>query len=152
MKKTEMVQVLEIAAPRQRVFEALTDARELESWWTTEAESQPRSGGSFRYDWTFSDHPERDHVQQGQYTEFKGGERLGYPWKVGPAGTHVNFELQDNGSGTALRLEHRGWSDDMDQAYEMHSQGWAFFLGNLKSYLEEGVDRRAEAMGMRVIR
>jgi hypothetical protein len=38
----------------------------------------------------------------------------------------------------------------MDEAIERHAQGWGFFLGNLKSFLEEGVDRRAEAMGMSV--
>ena len=151
MTRNEMVQELEIAAPRPRVFRALTDARELERWWTTTAESQPRPGGSFRYEWTFPDAPERDHVQQGQYVAFQEGEKVSYPWKVGQAATRVDFTLRDSGSGTAVRLEHSGWGEGMDKAYEMHDQGWAFFLGNLKTFLEEGLDRRAETTGMRVV-
>jgi hypothetical protein len=31
----------------------------------------------------------------------------------------------------------------------MHEEGWGFFLGNLKSYLERGEDQRAAALGMK---
>lgn len=150
MEKMQMVQEIEIEAPRQRVFQALTDPRELDRWWTSRAESRAESGGSFRYDWIFPNAPERDHLQQGTYTEVKNGSRLAYPWQADGVPTEVDFELTDAGEGTRLRMEHRGWRAGMQEAYERHTQGWGFFLGNLKSFLEEGVDRRAEALGMKV--
>ena len=150
MNSREIVQEIAIDAPRQRVFRALTDARELERWWTTRARSEPESGGAFRYAWTFPNAPERDHVQEGEYSTVEASERIAYPWKAGTVPTRVDFTLKDSGGGTTVRLSHSGWLDGMDGAYEAHAQGWGFFLGNLKSFLEAGLDRRAEAMGMKV--
>jgi uncharacterized protein YndB with AHSA1/START domain len=150
MQNREIVQELTIGAPRETVFRALTDARELEKWWTTRAKSHAEEGGSFRYDWTFPDAPERDHVQQGTYSRLESGKRLEYPWMAERVPTEVKFDLSDAGEGTTLRLVHGGWRENMDEAIERHAQGWGFFLGNLKSFLEEGVDRRVEAMGMSV--
>lgn len=150
MAATRIEQELSIDAPRGKVFDALTDAAELERWWTTTAQSQPREGGSFRYEWLFAEAPERNHLQEGSYTAFSDGVRVAYPWKVGPMPTQVEFVLDEKDGRTVLRLVHEGWTDDMREAREHHDQGWRFFLGNLKSVLEEGVDRRAEVMGIQV--
>ena len=145
----ELKQEIQVSAPPRQVFQALTDAREIERWWTTKARSEPRKDGGFRYDWTFPEAPERDHVQEGRYIEFEDGSRVSYPWKVGDRNTEVDFTVDGNGAATRLVMEHRGWAPGMEEAYERHDQGWRFFLGNLKSYLEEKVDRRAE-MGLEV--
>ena len=52
---------------------------------------------------------------------------------------------------TRLTLAHGGWGtgDEWRESYDMHVGGWQFFLGNLKSHLEDGEDRRASAMGMK---
>lgn len=41
-----------IAAPRERVFNALTDTAELGEWMALSAESDARAGGRFRLNWT----------------------------------------------------------------------------------------------------
>lgn len=152
MTGTRIEQELSIDAPRGKVFEALTNAAELERWWTTRAESQPREGGSFRYEWLFPAAPERNHLQEGTYTAFSDGVRVAYPWQVGPSTTQVEFVVEGTDARSVLRLVHGGWSDGMQEARGHHDQGWRFFLGNLKSVLEEGVDRRAEVMGIQVRR
>jgi hypothetical protein len=49
-----------------------------------------------------------------------------------------------------VRLVHGGWRDgtEWDESRRMHDEGWAFFLGNLKAYLEHGEDGRPAALGM----
>ena len=51
-------------ASPERVFRALTDADELSRWWTTTAESDPRTGGTFSYGFEFED-AVRNHVHRG---------------------------------------------------------------------------------------
>jgi len=147
---TEIVQETTVGAPRERVFRALTDARELERWFPSRAESDPRPGGGFHYSWEFPDAPEKDHVQKGAYASVEPGRRVAYPWSVGGTPTDVDFTLENDGDGTRVRMVHGGWTPDIEGAREQHVQGWQMFLSNLKTVLEGGSDVRASGAGMRV--
>ena len=151
MSERTIEQTYEIAASPAAVFRALTDAGELSRWWTTRAESDPRTGGSFSYTWEFEEQTERNHTREGVYADVTPDEHLRYDWPMPPGNTVVDFRLEPSGDGTALTLDHEGWGSggDWDQAYEMHDGGWRFFLGNLRSYLERGEDRRAGEMGLK---
>jgi uncharacterized protein YndB with AHSA1/START domain len=142
----------EIAAPPETVFRALTDPNELSRWWTSSADSDPRRGGAFDYRFEFEEQTEqrRDHSYSGTYRDVVENERVVYPWGSRLGETEVEVTLQPSGDGTKLRLVHRGWGDggEWPAAVKMHEEGWAFFLGNLASYLERGEDQRAAAMGM----
>ena len=140
-----------IEAPTERVFHALTDADELARWWPSSADSDPRSGGSFEYRFEFPEEPERDHTYSGAYHEVTQNELVSFPWAGRLGETRVDLRLEPAGDGTALTLVHSGWGTgaDWDDAYELHVQGWGFFLGNLQSFLERGEDRRAQVLGMR---
>lgn len=150
MNESRIDQEIAIRAPTARVFRALTEAGELERWWTTRAMSEPGPGGRFRYEWTFAGAPERDHVQEGMYSTFDTGGQVSYPWRAAGAETEVAFSLHPDRDRTLLRLVHRGWKDGMEDAREHHAQGWGFFLENLRAFLEDGVDRRAEVLGLDV--
>jgi uncharacterized protein YndB with AHSA1/START domain len=141
----------EIEAPPEVVFRALTDADVLSRWWTTRAESDPRTGGSFSYTWEFEEQTERDHTRTDTYADVTADEHVRYDWPMPLGPTVVDFRLQPRDGGTTLVLAHEGWGAgaDWDESYEMHVGGWKFFLGNLKTYLEQGEDRRAEAMGLK---
>ena len=151
MSDRTMQQTIEIDAPPATVFQALTDADELSRWWTTRAESDPRTGGSFAYTWEFAEQTERNHTREDTYADVTPDEHVRYDWPMPLGNTVVDFRLEPSGEGTTLVLAHEGWGSggDWDQAYEMHASGWQFFLGNLKTYLELGEDRRAEAMGLK---
>jgi uncharacterized protein YndB with AHSA1/START domain len=145
----EITQTVE--APPERVFRALTDADELSRWWTTRAASDPRTGGSFSYTWEFQQDTDRNHTREDRYLDVTPNEHLRYDWPMPRGNTVVDFRLDPSGDGTIVKLVHSGWGSDSewDESVEMHRQGWNFFLGNLKSYLERGEDTRASAMGMR---
>lgn len=151
MSERTIEQTYEIAAPPATVFRALTDADELTRWWTTSAESDPRTGGSFAYTWEFETQPERDHTRKDVYADVTPDEHIRYDWPMPLGNTVVDFRLEPSGEDTKLVLEHEGWgaAEEWDSAYEMHASGWQFFLGNLKSYLERGEDRRASEMGLK---
>jgi uncharacterized protein YndB with AHSA1/START domain len=142
----------EIAAPPEAVFRALTDADELSRWWTTSADSDARTGGAFEYRFEFPAEPDRNHTYEGTYDSIVANERVAYPWQGRLGDTKVEVTLEAAGDGgTTLRLVHSGWGEggEWPAAVKMHEDGWAFFLGNLQSYLERGEDRRADALGMR---
>jgi uncharacterized protein YndB with AHSA1/START domain len=142
----------EIAAAPEVVFRALTEPAELDRWWTTSAESEPRSGGRFDYRWEFSaDAGREDHRQSGAYDEVVANERLAYPWEAAGRTTRVEVTVAPNGAGTLLRLAHTDWGagEEAAESARMHGEGWGFFLDNLQSYLELGEDRRAEVMKLK---
>jgi uncharacterized protein YndB with AHSA1/START domain len=133
-----------VDAPPEAVFRALTDPQELSRWWTTSAESDPRTGGSFSYAFEFED-ASRDHTYRGEYDEVRANEVVAYPWEAGVGQTRVACRLRPADGGTELTLVHSGWPDgaEGDEAAGMHRQGWTFFLDNLVSVLERGEDMRA---------
>jgi uncharacterized protein YndB with AHSA1/START domain len=145
----EITRTLE--APPATVFRALTDAHELSRWWTTSAESEPRTGGAFSYRFEFED-ASRDHTYEGAYHEITADKRVSYPWQTLLGETTVDVRLRPSGDGTALTLTHSGWREgpEWDEAVAMHEQGWAFFLDNLVACLDRGEDlRRGAPMGQR---
>jgi uncharacterized protein YndB with AHSA1/START domain len=139
----------EIQATPEAVFRALVDADELVRWFPSRADSDARPGGAFAYRFDFGD-AEKDHVSEGQYSEVVANDRVSYPWQAPLGPTEVEFRVRPSNGATELELTHSGWGEgaEWEQSQENHRQGWSFFLGNLKAYLEGGEDGRAEAMGM----
>jgi uncharacterized protein YndB with AHSA1/START domain len=146
MSDRSIVLTRELEAPPAQVFRALTDARELSRWWTTSAESDPRTGGAFAYVFEFAD-ASRNHSYTGRYHDVTPEERMSYPWQAGAGETTVDVRLRPCGGGTELELVHSGWPDgaEGDEAVEIHEGGWSFFLDNLVAYLDRGEDLRPAA-------
>jgi uncharacterized protein YndB with AHSA1/START domain len=139
-----------IDAPPEKVFRALTDADELARWFPSSAESDPRTGGSYSLRFEFDD-ASRNHTYSGEYLEIASGEKVRYPWQTSLGPTEVEFRLEPANGGTRVQLSHSGWGSggEWDESVEMHRQGWAGFLENLKTYLERGEDNRGAMMGMK---
>ena len=133
-----------IAASPETVFRALTDANELNRWWTSSADSDARTGGAFSYRFEFEDES-RNHTYTGDYEEVTPNERVRFPWGGSLGDTTVEFQVRPSGDGTELVLRHTGLGQgaEWEEWRTMHEQGWTFFLDNLKSVLEAGEDRRA---------
>lgn len=150
---TAIEHTIDVEAPRERVFRALTDADELAGWFPSSADSDPRPGGAFEYRFEFPAEPERDHRYAGAYHEVRAGERVGYPWAGALGETRVDITLEPSGDATTVRLVHSGWGegDEWEASRRMHDEGWAFFLGNLKTYVERAEDARGAALGMHTV-
>ena len=139
-----------IDASRDEVFDALTDAPRLERWMATSAESEPRTGGAFRYSFEFDD-PAQNNEQSGKYVEVVRGQRVVLPWTFpfSPTETHVEYDLEERDGETVVRFRHSGFEsgEPWDTARERFVGGWRAFLEALKSHVEDGADARP--LGMR---
>lgn len=140
-------QVRDIAAPRERVFAALTDPAHLVRWWGPDgfecgwAEIDLRPGGKFRIQMS---RPETgyDGVLEGQYGAIDAPHQLvmeihrhcdGAPevfdaTALGP--TEVTITLEPLGEGgTRLTLVHKGFPEAL--AASVHEHGWQGSLSKL---------------------
>lgn len=141
---------VQVKVSPDKVFQAITQPADLERWFPTKAETDPRPGGKFELRFDFSD-PSHNHVQKGEYVEVVKGKLVTHSWanKLGP--TTVKWTIAAKNGGTEVHLTHTGWGNgaEWDEQLASHEKGWAGFMGNLKTVLEGGSDLRATAMGMK---
>jgi uncharacterized protein YndB with AHSA1/START domain len=139
-----------IGASTGAVFRALTEPEALEHWLATKVESDPKTGGRFRYEFEFDD-PAQNNVQEGEYLEVEDPTRVVLPWMFGfsPKQTTVEYALRAENGSTRVDFTHAGFEegDPWDGVYERFTGGWQMFLGGLKSYVETGAP--SLPMGMR---
>jgi uncharacterized protein YndB with AHSA1/START domain len=153
-----------IAAPPERVFQAITDPAQLSQWWgdnttyrVTNGSSDLRVGGKW-----LSAGVGRDGTKftvEGEYLEIDPPRRLVHTWipsyRAGLK-TVVYWDLEPQpvhglhpsgprkaGTGTLLKLRHEGFASDVQAAAD-HGEGWKRVLGWLTAYVERGetVDSR----------
>ena len=76
----------------------------------------------------------------GEVLEVEHERRLSCRW-TGPLGdTVVTFELTPTATGTRLRLEHSGWSDENKPYRGLFARGWTGKLSDrLRQVLENGL-------------
>jgi uncharacterized protein YndB with AHSA1/START domain len=138
-----------ISAPRKEVFRALTEPERLERWMATSVQSEPRTGGHFRYSFEFED-ASQNNAQEGEYLEVVSDEKLVLPWlfPFSPKETRVAYTLTGKGDATEVAFRHSGFErgEPWDQARDRFVGGWRMFLEGLKAHVEEGVDARPFGM------
>ena len=138
-----------VSAPKEEVFRALTDAERLERWMATSAESEPRTGGRFRYSFEFED-ASQNNAQEGEYLEVVPNEKVALPWvfPFSPKQTRVEYTITGNGDTTEVGFRHSGFErgEGWDQARERFVGGWRMFLEGLKAHVERGADARPFGM------
>jgi uncharacterized protein YndB with AHSA1/START domain len=136
---TPVVCTVEIAAPRERVFELFTTPERLVEWWPDAATFEPREGG--RVELRFEG---RGDVT-GTVTRFEPPSALGFTWVRGVApdvATEVDVDLTElDDGGTRVELRHTGWEavpeDQVAEWRALHEAGWRHFLQCLRD-LGEG--------------
>jgi uncharacterized protein YndB with AHSA1/START domain len=147
-----------IAAPPERVFQALSDPQQTALWWgqsglyrVTESRGDPRPGGKF-YSAGEGHDGTKFHVE-GEYLEIDPPRRLVHTWTTSYSGalkTIVRWELepesihglqhrgpQKMGTGTRVKLRHEGFAGNLEQATS-HGEGWKRVFGWLQAYVERG--------------
>lgn len=142
----ELVTEVHIAATPERVFQALTDPRQVTQWWggkgpgqsyrCTKFESDLRVGGK----WLTAGTTDSGAFQvTGEYVEIDPPRVLVYTWTAswtGAATTTVCWELKPTDQGTLVTLRHTGLAKhpELAQSY----RGWPMILGWLQVYVESG--------------
>ena len=136
-----------IKSPINVVFKALTEAEELMKWFPTRVESDPRSGGKFKFEWEFTD-ASQNGTQEGEYVDVIPNEKLTYTWTAKSIPTLVTFVLTESEEEKKVALDHSTAQNGADEKMlrDEHADQWGFFLMNLKGYLEAGMDMRNEKL------
>jgi uncharacterized protein YndB with AHSA1/START domain len=154
-----------IAAPPERVFQALTDPKQMSKWWgekgryrVTENQSDLRPGGKWSSAGVSADG--KPFQVDGEYLEVDPPRLLVYTWNPSFAHllkTTVRCELEPRdvhglqhrgprrvGTGTLVKIRHEGFAGNVQQA-QGHSIGWAKVLGWMQAFVETGatVDTRS---------
>ena len=107
-------------APREEVWEALTDPERLEDWFANDVELDLRPGGGARFRW--SNGEERHAVVE----EVEEGRRLSYTWsdETGRE-THVGFTIEETDEGTRVVVTETAPSAEWGLALELRASALA---------------------------
>ncbi len=138
---------VEIAAPPERVFRALTNGDEVIRWWgspgtyrLTEFAADLRVGGRWHSRGVAVDG--KPFEAKGEFLEVDAPRTLVQTWIPDWApglSTKLTYRLDPIPGGTRLTLRHEGFGDHA-AALEGHTRGWERILAYLNTYLT-GSDR-----------
>jgi uncharacterized protein YndB with AHSA1/START domain len=103
----DIVLVRDVAFPREVVWAALTDSRQLGAWLMPN-DFAPVVGHRFTF-WT-KPAPGFDGVVRCEVLEVRAPERLAFTWVGGPLETVVSFDLGEAAVGTRITLRHAGFT------------------------------------------
>jgi uncharacterized protein YndB with AHSA1/START domain len=146
-----IVTEIEVAAPPERVFQALTDPAQLIHWWsddicqTSHWEMDARRGGKWRFE---ASDPSgktvvngvRNFIAYGEIIEFDPPRVLAYTW-LGNWHDHpeqptiARWELSATAAGTRVKVTHSGLADQ-PVARKDFAGGWPGLLVLLRKYFE----------------
>ena len=158
-----VVTEIEIAAPVERVFQALTDSAQLIRWWGDEAckpsvwEIDARLGGEWHFE--ASDSTEKlaingvSHFKaHGEIVEYDPPRILAYIWLANwhehpDHPTLVRWELVPSASGTRVKVTHTGLTDER-VARQDYTGGWPGVLELLRTHCERAVKASAVAIAV----
>ena len=147
-----------VAAPPERVFQALTDPSQTARWWgqaglykITERTADFRTGGKFASEGIGADGTK--FRVEGEYLEIDPPHRIVHTWVPsygGPHETIVRWELEARdvhglqhsgprkmGTGTLVRLRHEGFAG-YTESCAGHRSGWIRVLGWMQAFVEKG--------------
>jgi uncharacterized protein YndB with AHSA1/START domain len=128
---------IEIDAPPEAVWKAISNGEELTRWYAEEARVEPVQGGKHWISWGEGQEVENQNLawEPGRrLTVGKPGHETATDWNA----IVVDFEIEARGGRTLLKLVQSGlppgpeW-DSMDDGTDV---GWELFLVALKFYLE----------------
>jgi uncharacterized protein YndB with AHSA1/START domain len=126
---------IDINAPADDVYTALTTTGGVAGWWTTKNETSGTVGDVNTY-WF----PGAPFSYDMRVEEARPGERVTWRCVAGPPewiGTGVRWSLTPSDGATLLLLDHDGFAE-VGTMYRMVTMGWAQMLTHLKKYLESG--------------
>jgi uncharacterized protein YndB with AHSA1/START domain len=154
-RKTRAVEAsIEVAAPPDAVWRAVSEAHELVRWFPAEARATPGVGGSIRIAWDGNwqsdsrieiwEPPRRLRTVVEERPHDSNGQPVP---AVEPLPIAVDYEIEGAGERARLRLVHSGFGKgaEWDDEIEGVRRGWGFELRGLKHYLERHRGRERHA-------
>ncbi len=129
----DVMHLLKIHAPAERVYHAITTANGLRQWWTRDAAIEPERGAAGEFGFYG-----RRFVAKLTVEELHPATRV--RWKVTNAAwpaDDITFDLKADGNDTTLLFAHRGFPL-ADERFASATTRWGFYLLSLKQYLQTG--------------
>ena len=141
-------QTVEIAAPRQRVWQALTDHEEFGTWFRVALDGPFVPGAASTGRIT---NPGVEGVQwKAEIVEMTAPSYFAFRWHPygidpdydysGETPTLVEFRLEETGTGTRITVRESGFeaipAHRMPKAREMNERGWRMQMQNIKAHVE----------------
>ncbi len=138
-----------VNGPVSDVYEAWAVPSQIERWFLRSAEyvafdgkararnDEVETGDSYLWRW----HGYLDDVSEsGRVVEANGNDRFVFTFT---SDCNVAVDIREEGGETVVELTQSNIPEDKDRGIFIDcGYGWAFYLGNLKSVLEGGVDLR----------
>jgi uncharacterized protein YndB with AHSA1/START domain len=145
-----LVTEMHIAAPPERVFQALTDPRQLRVWWDNEAcplevfEMDARPGGRWKFatkQSTISVNGVSKFACGGEILECDPPRLLAYTWVANwhddkARKTVVRWKLSPQDGGTLVKVTHSGLAQE-SVARKDYQGGWPGVVEQLKQFIEK---------------
>lgn len=140
---------IEIAAPPERVFQALTDEKQLFQWFSDPScpvrfwKMDARRGGGYGYatvKGTVAHNGVSEFECSGEILEYDPPRLLVYTWIANwhedkSLRTVVRWELSPHASGTHVKIIHSGLAQEA-AARKDYSRGWPGVVELLKKFVE----------------
>ena len=126
-----------IAAPPGRIYDAITTANGIKSWWTTDVAMGSRVGGSAVFGFEG-----RSVVFEMRIEELSRPSRIRWKCVSGTSpdwvGTTQEFQLEPRKDGEVLlKFCHGGWKPGSDYCHFCNTT-WGHLLVALKNFVEKG--------------
>jgi uncharacterized protein YndB with AHSA1/START domain len=137
-----IVQQVTIKAPARRIFDALTDPKELLRWWNVEgkfqlihAESDLRPGGKWSMQVAGCGPDRTSSIVRGEYRFVEPPSLLVFTWireEEHHPETLVRWNLEEKDGSTTVRVTHSGLTSERLRA---RNSGWPTIVKLLQTYI-----------------
>lgn len=132
---SQFTQRVAVAAPVEKVFQMWTDPVQLRSWFLADAKIDLKKGGEFEWKWLAGV------KEKGRVLSVKKPSKLSFTF----AGSVCDVTFKKDKRGSLVILHQHNIPRTEKGKFDVHlncSCGWTFYLTNLKTYLEYGIDLR----------
>ena len=134
-----------VAAPRQRVWEIITQAEHVGTWFGDSAEVDLRPGGAIvlRWDKYGTMYGTIEKVDEPNYFSYRWNPGILDEKPASDASTLVEFTLTAQGEQTRVRVVESGFSrlprneSERAEQFKDNTDGWTIQLRDLQQYVEQ---------------
>ncbi|WP_394748981.1 SRPBCC family protein [Spongiimicrobium salis] len=123
-----------IKAPKEKVFQAITEPEHLNNCWPLSSSGTPAIGHEYNFNFT------SDYDWYGEVVECEINTRFYIKMTKSDAdwnATSFGFDIEEAREGIQLKFKHTNWKK-CNAEFRQSSFCWALLLNGLKNYLEKG--------------
>lgn len=134
----DIMHLVKINAPAERVYQALTTSEGIRNWWTRDADLEATVGGEGEFRFSSYGGTQITRVRVVELVpSLRVGWKTTFSFRPEWVDTTITFELRADVQDTMILFAHRGFQQ-ADDIYALCTTGWGYYLVSLQRYLEMG--------------